>query len=102
MNWELINPEGVIQSESRSANPHPSSLEGKTLLLRWNGKHNGDVLLDRIAELLIQRVKKFKILKSWEILPESANSSQNVEVSQKMATKLAELGPDIVIAAQSD
>ena len=100
--WKLINPEGVVQSESRSANPHPLNLEGKTVLLRWNGKHNGDVLLNRIADLLAGKIRDVKILKAWEIFPESGNSSQNVEVSQKMAAKLAELRPDIVIASQSD
>jgi hypothetical protein len=33
-------------------NPHPFTLEGKTVVLRWNGKYNGDNFLNRIAELL--------------------------------------------------
>jgi hypothetical protein len=33
-------------------NPHPASLEGKTVLLRWNEKMNGDKYLTRVGELL--------------------------------------------------
>ena len=38
--WELINPMAEIKSETVSASPHPGQLEGKTVLLRWNGKHS--------------------------------------------------------------
>ncbi len=102
LHWELINPEGVVQSESRSANPHPLNLEGKTVLLRWNGKHNGDIFLDRIAGLLAEKIRDLKILKAWEVIPESGVASQSAEISQKMAARLAELRPDIVLASQSD
>ena len=43
-------------------NPHPTTLEGKTVLLRWNGKMNGDKYLTRVGELLTQQVKNVKIL----------------------------------------
>ena len=36
--WEVLNPEGVIKIEPMKINPHPSTLEGKTIMLRWNGK----------------------------------------------------------------
>ena len=61
--WEVLNPEGVIKIEPMEINPHPSTLEGKTVLLRWNGKHNGDKFLDRVAELLAQKVKDINIIK---------------------------------------
>ena len=32
--WEILNPEGVIKIEPMEINPHPSTLEGKTVLLR--------------------------------------------------------------------
>ncbi len=35
-------------------NAHPASLEGKTVVLRWNSKPNGDKYLTRIGELLTQ------------------------------------------------
>jgi hypothetical protein len=101
-NWDLVNPEGVAESESKLANPHPSSLEGKTILLRWNGKHNGNVFLDRIGRLLEEKINNIKILKAWEVFPESGNSSQNIEASKKIAAKLAEFKPDIVLSSQCD
>ena len=48
-------------------NVHPASLEGKTVVLRWNGKMNGDNFLTRFGELLTQQVKKVKIVKLWEM-----------------------------------
>jgi len=68
--WEVLNPEGVVKIEPMKINPHPSTLEGKTIMLRWNGKHNGDHLLNRIGELLKERVKDVKVIKSWEVAPE--------------------------------
>src|SRR5512138_1628589 len=102
MTWELINPEGVAKSEFKLANPHPTVLEGKTILLRWNGKHNGNVFLDQIGRLLEEKINNIKILKAWEVFPEYGNSSQNLEASKKIAAKLAEFKPDIVIASQCD
>ena len=40
--WKLVNPEGVVVVEPVEISPRITSLEGKTVLLRWNGKHNGD------------------------------------------------------------
>jgi hypothetical protein len=102
INWELINPEGVAKSEFKLANPHPTVLERKTILLRWNGKHNGNVFLDRIGDLLKEKINSIKILKAWEVFPESGNSSQNADASKKIAAKLAEFKPDIVLASQCD
>ena len=62
-------------------NPHPASLEGKTVVLRWNGKFNGDKLLDRVAERLTQQVPGVKIVKLWTVDPATANTSENHEKS---------------------
>lgn len=100
--WQIVNPEGVVQVESLNVNPHSRSLDGKTVLLRWNGKHNGDVFLNRIAELLTQNVRSPKIIKGWEAVPETATISRNPETSREFARKLADLKPDIVIGSQGD
>lgn len=100
--WDMVNPEGVVVAEQASVNPHPETLESKTVLLRWNGKHNGDVFLNRIAELLVESVTGIRIMKSWEILPATATNSGNPATSQESARKLADLKPDIVIASQGD
>ena len=39
---DLVNPEGVQQVQEIQLNTPPSTLEGKTVALRWNIKENGD------------------------------------------------------------
>ena len=46
MEWELIVPAGVVEKAELKPAPRLTTLEGKTIVLRWNGKHNGDVLLE--------------------------------------------------------
>jgi len=100
--WEMVNPEGVVKLEPMEINPHPSSLEGKTVVLRANGKHNSDNFQARIAELLQKEVKGIKIIKSWEAVPETFRSSQNPDLSKEFAKKIAALKPDLVIGSQCD
>jgi len=89
-------------------NPHPSSLEGKTVVFRWNGKPNGDVLLDYLGELLVQEGVA-NVIKLWEVDPDSAmiSGEENVislgvERSVRFAEEVADLGADLVIASQAD
>ena len=100
--WEIINPEGTIKIEPMEINPHPASLEGKTILLRANGKHNADNFLTRVAELLQKEVKGAKVIKSWEVAPETNTISQNPDKSKQFAQTLKAYKPDIVIASQCD
>ena len=100
--WELVNPEGVIKIEPMKVNPHPETLEGKTVLLRWNGKHNGDNLLSRVGELLQENVKDVKVIKSWEIEPWTAIISGSPSKSQQIVDALAKVKPDLVIGSQCD
>ncbi len=83
-------------------NAHPSTLEGKTVLLRWNGKYNGDKFLNRLGELMAQQVKNVRIIKIWETDKSTAVISKNAEVSEQVAASIAKLKPDLVIAAQAD
>jgi hypothetical protein len=101
--WEILNPEGVIKIEPMEINPHPLTLEGKTVLLRWNGKHNGDKFLDRVAELLSQKVKDVKIIKSWEVAPETVDPiTGSNERSLQLMKMLAAFKPDLIIGSQAD
>ncbi len=100
--WELINPEGNIKIEPMKVNAHPTTLVGKTVVLRANGKHNADNFLNRVAELLQKEVKDIKIIKSWEVAPETNTISQNPDLSVKFAQKLASFKPDLVIGSQCD
>jgi hypothetical protein len=81
---------------------HPSTLEGKTVLLRWNGKPNGDNFLNRVAELLTEQVKGVKIIKMWEVDKSTAVISGSLKKSEALAEKIVELKPDIVVSAQAD
>jgi len=83
-------------------NPHPTSLEGKKVLLRWNGKYNGDRFLSRVGELFTQQVKNVKIIKIWEMDKSTAAISKDAEASEQVAASIVELKPDLVIAAQAD
>ena len=100
--WKLVNPEGVVVVEPVEIAPRLASLEGKTVLLRRNGKHNADHNLNRIAELLTETVKGVKIIKFWELVPESAATSGSAARGQEWAKKMADLKPDIVISSQAD
>jgi predicted transcriptional regulator len=83
-------------------NAHPATLEGKTVVLRANGKHNSDRVLERVGELLQKEVKNVKIVRLWEVYPESNVISQGPELSQQIAAKIATYNPGLVIGSSSD
>lgn len=96
--WKLVNPEGVVVVKPVEIAPRIASLEGKTVLLRWNGKHNGNNFLDRIAELMTQQIKGVKIIKMWEAVP----GSNGYPMQQAHFDAAMKLKPDIVIGSQAD
>jgi hypothetical protein len=100
--WELINPEGVVELIPMNVNPHPSTLAGKTVGLRANGKHNSDHFLETVAELLEKEGKDIKVVKLWKAAPETNAGSQDPELSRRFAEKIASFKPDLVIGAQCD
>jgi hypothetical protein len=83
-------------------NPHPASLEGKTVVLRWNSKLNGDKYLTRVAELLSQQVKNVKVIKMWETDKSTAAIAKDGPDSERITASIAKLKPDLVIASQAD
>ena len=83
-------------------NPRPASLEEKIVLLRWNGKYNGDKFLNRVGELLAQRIRKVKIVEMWKEDSSTAVISKEREASERIAGKIARKKPDLVIAGQAD
>ena len=100
--WELVNPEGMVQNEDNRTNQHPGDLTGKTVVLHWNGKHNGNIFLTRINELLTEQIKDINVIKGWEVAPDTTRVSQSQERSKQTAQKLASLMPDIVISSTAD
>jgi len=83
-------------------NAHPASLEGKTVVLRWNGKYNGDKLLGKVAQLLTQQVKDIKVVKMWEVDKTTAVISDSMENSLAIVKKIVDQKPAMVIASQAD
>ncbi|BAS26218.1 hypothetical protein LIP_0361 [Limnochorda pilosa] len=99
--WELVNPEGVAWVEPVKIAERVDSLEGKTVVLFWNGKHNGNNFLDRLAERLDAQVEGVRVLKSWEE-PLNVPPGQNVAAQMIEAWQRVGIKPDLVIASQAD
>jgi hypothetical protein len=76
-----------------------STLEGKRVGLWWNGKPNGDVFLNRVAELLEKNYKSIKIIKFWEVDPE--RTALVTKYSDEILDWIAN-SVDIVIASSAD
>ena len=93
-------PTSVAKTE-KSINfvPRIKTLDGKKVGLWWNGKPNGDFLLNRVAELLEKKYKGINIIKFWEIDP--SGTAQADKKSDEVLDRIAK-SSDIVIAAQGD
>jgi ABC-type Fe3+-hydroxamate transport system substrate-binding protein len=100
-NWTLVNPEGVAKVTPIKLNQHPTSLEGKTVALRWNGKENGNNFLDGVAAQLQKNVKNVKVIKLYETMPET-NSYGTSKMGPDVIAKIAALKPDLIISSQAD
>jgi hypothetical protein len=96
--WELVNPAGAFKIIPLELAPRLSTLEGKTIALRWNAKPGGDLYLDRIAELLAQQVPTAKVIKLYAIDPSTINVLEGAALAKQIAT----YKPDIVISSQAD
>jgi len=99
---ELINPEGVTRIDPIRPAPRISTLRDKTIVLRWNGKHNGDHYLNRVAELFVGQEIGVKVIKLWEVDPSTAAISQSPAESDGIASKIVGLGADLVIGVLAD
>ena len=100
--WDLITPIGVIEKAAVKPAPRINTLEGKTIALRWNGKHNGNVVLDHLAELIAKKFPTAKIVKAYES-DASLNKISGSEAEADRITKvIAAAKPDILIASQAD
>jgi hypothetical protein len=100
--WKLVTPEATVSFGDERVNAHPDRLSGKTVLLYWNGKPNGDVFLNRLAELLMTEIGDVTIVKAWEASTVTGEGDPTVEGSKETARKLAAFSPDVVIGAAGD
>lgn len=100
--WEVLNPSGCIEVRTAAPAPRLTTLEGKTVLLRWNFKHNGNLYLDRIAERLAEKVPSARVIKLYEIDRSTISQSGSIEDSARLADMIAGFKPDLVISAHGD
>ena len=100
--WELVSPEGVVEVKTSERAPRLDTLGRKVIGLRWNGKPNGDVFLDRLAELLAEKVPTANIIKFYGVEPSTATYTGAVGDATKTATLVKSYAPDIVISSQGD
>jgi len=100
--WEVINPSGTISIQPIKPAPRLASLEGKTIVLRWNGKHNGNNYLDRVAELLAEKMPSAKVIKVYDLDKSTVKISGSNAESARIAKVIKDLKADIVIGSQAD
>ena len=100
--WSLVTPNGVIQKATINPAPRLTSLAGKTIVVRWNGKHNGDVYAKQVAELLRQKEPTAKVLIAHEIDPGTAKITSTIAEATRVSKVILDLKPDLVIANQAD
>jgi hypothetical protein len=99
LRWELVNPEGAARPTLLSPAPRPTTLEGKTVGLAWNGKPGGDVALDEIAARLGEQVPGVRFVRYWQTLPASVSER---ELSLAVIQSMAACAPDVVVVSQGD
>ena len=100
--WKLVNPSGAVERIRIEPAPRINTLANKTIVLRWNGKHNGNVVLDRLAERLAKEVPSAKIIKSYETEPSLNSVSGSQARSEARANLIADMKADLLIASQAD
>jgi len=97
---DVYCPTGAVITEEYSGTAsRVSTLGGRRVGLLWNGKPNGDIFLDRIAEILETKYKDIEIIKFWEVDPEHTAFSN--KYSEETLDRIAR-SADIVIASQGD
>jgi hypothetical protein len=106
MDWELLVPEGSVIQEPLKLAPRIPSLEGTTIGLRWNGKPNGEILLNKVADLLKEKVPSLKIIKFYEVERSTIHTEapgppqQSIEAEARLIKE--KYGPNLVIGSQAD
>lgn len=100
--WEVLDPSGVIEVKYSKPAPRLTTLDGKTVVLHWNSKHNGDKLLDRVAELLKEKAPKTKVVKMYEVDQSTNHIAGSVAESARIAKIAKDLRADLVISSSAD
>ena len=61
--WEVLNPVAEYETPILALSPRLADLDEKKVGLFWNGKPNGDLLLEAIGKLLERRFKNIKTIR---------------------------------------
>lgn len=96
--WVLMSPVADSWVEEFEAAARIPDLKGKTVGLFWNGKPNGDVFLNEVATHLRARFDGLKIVRMWEVKPETRTAYGN---SLEDLTWMVQ-NTDLIIAASAD
>ena len=100
--WDLVNPTGVIKIARINPAKRISTLDGKTVAFRWNGKNNGDVVLDHLCDLMGKKFPNTRFVKIYQKDPSTVGISGSAPESERIARSMVSLKPDLVIASQGD
>jgi hypothetical protein len=96
--WVLMNPVADVGTQEFKPAARIPDLKGKTVGLLWNGKPNGDVFLNEVATQLGAIFDGLKIVRMWEVKPETmtlyGSSMNDMEFIAKQA--------DFIICASAD
>ncbi len=92
MSTTLMDPTAEIASEHREPLPRPTSLDGLTVGLLDISKARGDIFIDRIEDLLVQRGIKTRRYKK-----PTFTRGAPLELTQQIATEC-----DVVVESLAD
>lgn len=93
----LLSPVADVQVEEFEIADRVPDLDGKTIGLFWNGKPNGDIFLDEVGNELKARFTVSRIVKLWEVKPDTRTFGNSMDNLKSMAQNA-----DVIIGASAD
>jgi hypothetical protein len=96
--WTLMNPVADVGKVELKLAPRVTDLKGKTIGLLWNGKPNGDIFLNEVGDLLRGRIDGLKIVRLWEVRPDTKTVYGSSEDVMRSAAEKA----DLIICGSAD
>ena len=97
---DVYCPTGVVITKKYSdIASRVSTFKGKRIGLLWNGKPNGDIFLNRVAEILEETYSDVEVIKLWEV--DSEGTAFVHKYSDETLDRIAN-SADIIIASQGD
>lgn len=91
----VLSPLAKIFAKQVAPASHLDTLDGKVMGILWNTKPNGDILLQRVKEVLSSRFKLAGVI--WQKKPRGADVAAPAEIIRELAIK-----SDFVVAATGD